>query len=513
MKSSEIVTLNGHDLTSHDLILVAREGAIVTIDELALTNVKRSQELIERKVAEGKIIYAVTTGFGANAGTVIKDSEEARELQNNLLRSHACGVGAFFPTDIVRAIMCIRLNTLLAGHSGIKIDTVTLLKDLLNAGIHPNIPSQGSVGSSGDLCPLSHMALVLIGEGDVEYRGQQMSATEALSKANLHPVHLGHKEGIALNNGTSAMTAIGCLAVYDAQHLFKLAALTASLSFEALCARSAAFDEKIHRVRKHTGQQEVASLIRSFIKDSTFIDADPAQVPGKKAVPQDAYSVRCTPQVLGASFTALQHVSDIIANELNAVVDNPIIFPDEDQILSGGNFHGEPVAQAMDYLKICSCEVANISERRTAKLLDPSTNDGLPAFLVEKAGLNSGFMIPQYVSAALVSENKVLAHPASVDSIPTSANTEDHVSMGTIAARQAREILDNVKKVLAIEMLTACQAIDLRKKTFTAGKLGSGTARLYEAIRKHVSFLEKDRILYLDIKAILDNFADYYSLM
>lgn len=569
------VVLNGQKLTISEVISVAYHYHHVEIDKNALKAVRKSRNYVEQLVQNQEVVYGITTGFGSNASKVITDYEEARLMQRNLLLSHACGVGKPFETPIVRAIMLIRLNTLLAGFSGAREETITLLKDLINEKIHPIIPSQGSVGASGDLCPLSHMALVLIGEGLADVDGEIVSGAKALKNRKLEKIELQHKEGIALLNGTSVMTALGAIGVYEGEKLLDLCVLSSSMMFEALCARKQAFMERVHTVRKHKGQQDIAEKVRHNLVGSTYfgliaktvlanfpekllknlpkeennnlqqqiIDIQNGKIlkisedifrylpkeentpkwltwatilrfADKKITPQDAYSVRCTPQVMGASLAAIEHTKNAIENELNAVVDNPIIFVEDDLVLSAGNFHGQPVALPLDYLKLAFAEIGNLAERQINKLVDEATNDCLPAFLSEdESGIMSALMIPQYAAASLVSENKVLVHPASADSIPTCANQEDHVSMGTIGGRQALEILENVRKIVAILMLTATQAIDIRTKQLKKAKvptqMGKETKKLYDKIRKKVSFVDKDRFLYEDLKTLLDEWKDF----
>ena len=474
------VHLNGHSLTLDDVIKVARCGYKVDLDPAAKAFVKRGASAVEEWVKEGKIVYGITTGFGDLASVTIPP-EQSEILQENLLKSHASGVGEPFAEEVVRAIMLLRINTLIRGFSGITLETLSLLVDLLNNGIHPVIPSQGSVGASGDLCPLSHLALALLGLSDVFYRGQRMPAAEALEQACLKPVKLKPKEGLALNNGTAATTAIASLVLYDALNLSKTADIAGAMSLEALHGVPYAFDSRTHDLRPHFGQRSSASNIRRLIEGSEIVEA----FRGSRV--QDAYSLRCIPQVHGASRDALDFVRQKIDIEINSVTDNPLIFPADGEALSGGNFHAQPIALAMDFLGIAVAELACISERRVARLIDHKLS-GLPAFLMENSGVNSGFMIPQYVCAALVSENKVLAHPSSVDSIPTSANQEDHVSMGAYAARKGRTILSNAQKVIAIELLAAAQALDFSSPL----KPGKGVYGAYRLIRKKVPFLEED---------------------
>ena len=567
------ILLNGHQLSIEEVAAVALENHPVQISEEALQQVQASRIYIEAQIQAKNIIYGVSTGFGANAAKVIEDYDIARQLQRNLIISHACGVGEALPEKVVRAMMLIRLNTLLAGYSGARIETVKLLEALLNKQIHPYIPAQGSVGASGDLCPLAHMALALIGKGKVAYQGQYVPAEEALQKENLSAIELQHKEGIALLNGTTLMAALAALALKEAEQVLRLGVRASTLAFEALAARKQAFDERVHQVRRHEGQQQIAAWIRQDSQGSNLLGLSPADIlkaipqevyaaapphlqaqiqlicqgvpkkfsvelyrylpwegekapwqtwesmfrfADKKITPQDAYSVRCTPQVLGASLEALRHIRKVVENELNAVVDNPLIFVEDDVVLSAGNFHGQPLALVLDYLKLAVAEMGNLWERQINKLVDEHHNDLLPAFLTaDSSGLHSGLMIAQYVAAGLVSENKVLVHPASADSIPTSANQEDHVSMGSIAGRQALEILGNVKKVLAILLLTAAQALEIRvqqlQKINFEAQLGAGSMDLLAQVRSIVPHLSEDRLLQEDIQKLLDRMEGFYE--
>jgi len=427
--------------------------------------------------------------------------EQVELHQRNIVESHAVGVGDPFDTPTVRAIMLVRANTLASGYSGIRPGTLDLLVGMLNAGVHPVIPEKGSLGASGDLAPLAHMSLALIGEGEAEYQGAILPGGEALARAGLQPIALAAKEGLALTNGTSVMCAIGALQTYHAERLSQVADIAGCLSLEALHGTSLAFDERIHRLRPFPRQVDCATYLRALLDGSEFTrDDDPSHV-------QDAYTLRCIPQVHGAVRDAIAYARWAIDIELNAVTDNPLIFIDEVgaiNVLSGGNFHGEPLAIAMDYLGIALAELGNIAERRIMRLIDEASNtQTLPAFLTREGGLNSGFMIVQYTAAALATENKVLAHPASVDTIPTSANVEDHVSMGCTAALKLRDISANVERILALELMAAAQGIDFRKETVGEGaRLGRGTQPAYDLIRQQVPFIPRDTIMYGYIEAV-----------
>lgn len=449
----QVVQLDGNTLTLQTAYRVATRGVEeiqCSLTEPARTRVRESRARIEAQLKAGNTVYGVTTGFGKLSDVRIDDADVG-VLQVNLLRSHAVGVGEPFATDVVRAMLLLRANALAKGYSGIREETLNLLLACLNRGVHPVIPSKGSLGASGDLAPLAHMALVLIGEGQAEYEGCIMSGGDALAAAGLQPVTLAAKEGLALINGTQAMTAVGLLAYVEARRVGLAADMATCLTIEALSGILTAFDPALLATRPHVEQEEVAARIRGWLSDSKR-----TTVQGDLRV-QDAYSIRCIPQVHGASWQTLQYVEQRLTVEINSTTDNPIVLEDG-RVLSGGQFHGQPIAIAMDLLKIGSAEWANISERRTERLVNPQLS-GLRPFLANDPGLESGLMIAQYVAAALVSENKVLAHPASVDSIPSSANQEDHVSMGTIAARQARDIVHNAARVIAIEMICASQAI------------------------------------------------------
>ena len=483
-----MVTLNGTGLTLEQVVRVARAFEPACISDSAKAAIDRSRAIVEAKRKSGAVVYGVTTGFGKFAECRIADAD-TEELQRNLIVSHACGTGDPLPTDAVRAAMLLRLNALSSGFSGIRLSTLETLLAMLNLGVHPVIPEKGSLGASGDLVPLAHMVLPMIGEGKAEYKGETLSGAEAMRRAGLEPVRLLAKEGLALINGTQIMTAVGALAVYGAQKLVKTADIVAALTCEAQTCITGAFDERVHRLRAHPGQIACAENLRKLLSGSGLSKEN---VEGKV---QDAYSIRCIPQIHGASRDAVAYAAEAVTREINAVTDNPLIFPDEDDVLSGGNFHGQPMALAFDFLGIAIAEFADVSERRTERLVNPYLNNSLPAFLAPNGGLNSGFMIAQYAAAALVSENKILAHPASVDSIPSSANQEDHVSMGTIAARKAAEILENAERVLAIELFAAGQALSM----IGAERLAPATRAVFDALRKEVPFVEKDVVMYEQI--------------
>lgn len=481
-----IIELNGTDLTLEDIINVAYKGYKVALTDDAKEKVEKSREIVDNIVNNNKVVYGITTGFGKFSDVVIS-GEECKTLQRNLIISHSCGTGEKFPKEIVRAIMLLRANALSKGYSGIRLSTLETLIDMLNKEVHPIIPEKGSLGASGDLAPLSHMVLPMIGEGEAEFKGNIVSGKEAMEKAGIPLVELVAKEGLALINGTQVMTAVGAIAVYNSINLLKLSDIAAAMTLEALRGIRNAFDPRVHEVRPHKGQIQTAKNMLALIEDSSSITNQ-----GEMRT-QDAYTLRCVPQVHGASKDAINYVKEKVEIEINSATDNPIVFENGD-VISGGNFHGQPMALSFDFLGIAVAELANISERRLERLVNFQLND-LPPFLVKNGGVNSGFMITQYAAAALVSENKVLAHPASVDSIPSSANQEDHVSMGTIAARKSIDILNNARRVLATELMAACQAIDFRDRI----KLGKGTSEVYKVIREKVSFIEEDKIMYKEL--------------
>ncbi len=482
-KTAGPLVINGDKISLKDVAEVAREYRTVTIDQHALERVAESREMLEKLVEEEAVVYGITTGFGHCCDITIS-RDDAVELQKNLVASHAAAVGEPLPEEVVRAIILLRLNALAMGYSGVRPAVVEQLADILNRGVVPVIPEQGSLGASGDLAPLSHLALVLTGQGEALYRGRKMTGAEALAAAGIEPLTLVEKEGLALINGTQVMTAIGSLAFYDSINMFKAALITAALSLEAQLAVPDAFDPLLASVRPYRGHEYTAAAIRRLLAGSGLIASDRCKV-------QDAYSLRCIPQVHGATADALEYVEGVLEVEINSVNDNPLLFPEQNRVISGGNFHGQPVAQAMDFLAMVVAELGNIAERRIERLVNPALS-GLPPFLAKDSGLNSGFMIPQYTAASLVSENKGICHPAGVDSIPSSANQEDHVSMGTTAARKARRVVENVCRVIGIELITAAQAVDFQG----AESLGRGTAVAYKLLREEVDFLEKDTVLY-----------------
>ncbi|MBI3750048.1 MAG: histidine ammonia-lyase [Chloroflexi bacterium] len=506
-----IVTLTGSDLTVEAVEAVARRGASATLDPAARARMERSRRVVDELVAAGEVVYGVTTGFGALADRTIAPADAAR-LQENLLVSHAAGVGESLPREVVRAMLLLRANTLALGYSGVRPVVVERLLDFLDRGIHPVVPSQGSVGASGDLAPLAHLALPVIGHGHAELGGHVMPGLLALREAGLEPLGLGAKEGLALLNGTQLMTALGALLVADADRLLASASVSAAMSVEALLGTDVAFSAALQAARPHPGQVRVASELRALLRESGLQRAHH----GSAHKVQDPYSLRCAPQVHGAVRDAIDHLRRVLAIEMNAATDNPLVFPDGGvadasaratgggRVLSGGNFHGEPVALALDFAKLGLAELGSIAERRIALLLDPNLNGGLPAFLSSNSGLETGLMLLQYTAAALVSENKVLAHPASVDSIPTSANQEDHVSMGPIAGRHARTVLQAVERIVALELLCAARALDLRlaEPAFAGARAGTGVAEAHARVRAVARSWDADREPGPDIEAV-----------
>lgn len=484
-----IVFIDGSNLDLDVFKKVIYKGYKVKLKESAKEKVLKSRAVVDGIVEREEVVYGITTGFGEFSNVRIS-KKDTKQLQKNLIISHAIGTGDIFPANIARGVMLLRANALAKGYSGIRLSTLQHLIDILNSDVSPVIPEQGSVGSSGDLAPLAHMVLTMIGVGDSYYKLNRMPADQALEKAGLKPVELDAKEGLALINGTQVMSSVGMDTLLKTEYILKTADIVGTLSLDSLLGTDKAFKKKLHELRPHRGQIESARNIYNLLKGSGLRESHTAC-----SKVQDAYSLRCMPVVHGASRNAFYHIKDVLLTEVNSVTDNPVIFQDE--VISGGNFHGQPVALVMDYLGIALSEIGNISERRTERLVNPALSNGLPGFLVEKGGLNSGFMIAQYTQASLVSENKVLAHPASVDSIPTSANKEDHVSMGTIGARKASKILEHTAGVLAVELIAACQACQLRKL-----KTSEPLQKLIEEVRKDIPFLEKDTFLYNEFQNI-----------
>ncbi|UCC53563.1 MAG: histidine ammonia-lyase [Anaerolineaceae bacterium] len=486
------LTISGQGLKVDDVVAVAH-GRPVTLDPAALPAIERSQAAVERLVDEGRIAYGITTGFGRFKDKLISP-DQARQLQVNLVRSHAVGVGPALDEPYVRAMMLVRVNTLAKGYSGVHPDIIQLLLDMLNKGVHPHIPAQGSLGASGDLAPLAHMALVLIGEGQATYQGALLDGRTALARAGLSPFLLESKDGLAILNGTGQMVGMGALLVRRGINLVLTADIAACLSLEALYGTGRAYDARVLALRPHPRQIDCAAFLRRLIAGSELLRSDDS------TYVQDPYTLRCVPQVHGAVRDAIAYAEWVINIELNSVNDNPILFVDEESgfidVVSAGNFHGEPIALAMDYMKLAVTDLGNMSERRVSRLVDADSNGGvLPMFLTAQGGLESGFMMAQYTAAALASENKVLAHPASADSIPSSANVEDHVSMGATAVRHMARVLDHVETIVAIELMTAAQGIDFRRREMGVDKLGAGTGVAYNLLRQHVPFLEQDSVL------------------
>ncbi len=489
--------LVGAPLALSDLVDVARARRRVAFSEQARARVVASRAAIDRIVAEGDrgpAVYGVNTGFGALAETRIPEAS-IRDLQRNLVRSHACGIGPDLSVAQVRAMMLLRAQVVALGYSGVRAEVVDLLVGMLNAGVTPRVPSQGSVGASGDLAPLAHLALALIGEGEVMVGGGHAPSGEALAEAGLVPLELEAKEGLALINGTQYMTALGALALHDAAQLAKAADVAGAISLEALMGTKTPFDDRLMVVRPHPGQAACAKNLRALLADSELMESHRGC--GKV---QDPYSLRCMPQVHGASRDALAWATEVVTREINSVTDNPTVLLGDGgaELLSGGNFHGQPVALALDLAAIAVAELANISERRVEQLVNPALSSGLTPFLAPGSGLNSGFMIAQVASASVVSENKVLCHPASVDSIPSSAGREDHVSMGSIGAKKLVQVIDNVESSLAIEIMTASQGIDQRAPLRPA----VGVRVAHGVVRSRVPTLTEDRPLYKDIAEV-----------
>lgn len=476
------VQLDGQSLTLTLIDQLLSEHSSICLSDHAAARVRQAREIIEHIIHSGKTVYGVNTGFGKFSDVRIT-LDQIDKLQENIIRSHASGVGKPFPDTTVELILLLKINGLAKGYSGVRQEVIDTLLAMYNKKVLPVIPEKGSVGASGDLAPLAHLALVMIGEGRARYQGLEMSGGDAMMRAAIPIIQLKSKEGLAILNGTQVMTAIACENVLRALNLIELADILGALTTEVLFCTDTAFDERIQRVRNQEGQITSAENLRGLLEGSPMVEAH-----RNCSNVQDAYSVRCMPQVHGASRDAVQYVRQIVEREINAATDNPLIFTEQGDVLSGGNFHGQPIALAMDFLSIAMSELGNISERRVAWMMDTHINGELPAFLAKDGGLNSGYMIAQYTAAALASENKTLCHPACVDSIPTSANKEDHVSMGTIGARKCASVIENVETIFSIEYLCACQAADFRKPLLLAPR----TRRAYELLRQQVSFLEHD---------------------
>ncbi len=493
--TSEIVSVDPNtSLTIEQVVHVARFLAKVELTTEAIEKISTSRKYLEAKIKDGQVMYGINTGFGALASVSI-NSEELSHLQKNIIRSHAAGVGSYLNQETTRAMMFLLVCSLSRGFSGVSVELVNVLVNFLNFNITPCVPEKGSLGASGDLAMLSHIALCLLGEGEAMYEGKIVSAEVAIAEAGIERLTPKAKEGLALINGTHLMAAIGTLLAYDTKRLLKHADIAAALSGDVMNSTISHTNPLLHEVRPHQGQKNSAANIRRLLVGSELLKSHE-----ECNKVQDAYSIRCAPQVHGASYDTLRHFEKIMEIEINSVTDNPLIFSQDNVVLSGGNFHGQPIALAADFLGIAIAEIANISERRVARLVDNSLSGGLPHFLVAKSGLNSGLMIAQYTAAALVSENKVLAHPASVDSITSSANQEDHVSMGAHAMRKCRTILDNLFHVLGIELLCGAQALDFKRPLKTSKVLEIA----YSVIRNRVPFIDQDRYVAKEINNLVE---------
>ncbi len=481
-------TLTPGQLTYTDLHLLLQEDTQLTLNPACFADIDASAQVVNHIIAANKTVYGINTGFGALANTRIQSLDLAL-LQRSLVLSHAAGTGELLSDDIVRLILALKINSLARGYSGVRREIIDALLTLFNAGVYPCIPAQGSVGASGDLAPLAHLAAVLLGEGSARYHGKIISAQQALQQIQLTPLQLAPKEGLALLNGTQVSTALALVGLFAAENVFSTALITGALSLDAVRGDVTPFDMRIHQVRGHQAQIRTAEILRELLAGSQISKNRP-----KDARVQDPYSLRCQPQVMGACLAQIYYVRDILVTEANAVSDNPLVFASDDEIISGGNFHAEPVALAADALAVSIAEIGALSERRIALLIDPHFS-GLPAFLVNNSGVNSGFMVAQVAAAGLASENKSLAHPASIDSIPTSANQEDHVSMATFAARRLLPMADNVAGIVAIELLAACQGLDFLRPLQTSHRLEA----VHQLLRGHVAFYDKDRYFAPDI--------------
>jgi len=488
-----MLELNGQKLSLAQVVDIAGGEGHVSLSAAARKRVEQSRRVVEKIVAEGRTVYGVNTGFGKLSDVRIEPSQ-LRELQLNLVRSHSCGLGASLSEAEVRAMLLLRANVLAQGYSGCRPVLIEALLRLLESGVTPVIPEKGSVGASGDLAPLAHLALTVIGEGEAFYRGERMASAKALQRANIEPLQLEVKEGIALLNGTQAMVAVGGLALYRAERVARLADVAGAMTLEALRGTPVAFDERIHAARPHTGQIEVAAHLRELLRDSqirqSHLENDPRV--------QDAYSVRCMPQVHGAVRGALSHAREIVETETGSATDNPLVFAETGEVFSGGNFHGAPLALSFDYAAIAMTDLMSITERRIDRLVNPDSNEGLPPFLSARPGVGSGFMMMQIVAASLLNEAKVLAHPASIDNVPTDGGKEDHVSMGMTGATKLRSVVDNAELITAIELITAAEGLEYRAPL----QPGRGVRQAYEIVRKHVPRLTSDRAMSGEIQTI-----------
>jgi histidine ammonia-lyase len=495
-----MIQLDGRPLTLQQIVDVANDKEQVSLSNEARARIDDARRVVENIVSEGRTVYGVNTGFGKLSDVCIEKSD-LRQLQLNLVRSHSCGLGNPLSEAEARAMLLLRANVLAAGFSGARPIVIETLIQMLESGVTPVIPEKGSVGASGDLAPLAHLALAAIGEGEVFYEGSRVSSAAALERAKIAPLQLEVKEGLALLNGTQAMGAVGALALYRGQRLARVADIAGAMTLEALRGTPVAFDERIHAVRPHRGQQEVATHLRELLRDSeirkSHLENDPRV--------QDAYSLRCMPQVHGAIRDALNHAQHAVEIESGSATDNPLVFADTGEVLSGGNFHGAPLALAFDYAAIALTDLISITERRIDRLVNPDSNEDLPPFLTQHPGISSGFMMLQVTAAALLNEAKVLAHPASIDNVPTDGGKEDHVSMGMTAATKLRSIVELAELATAIELITAAQGLDFRAPLVP----GRGVKVAYDVVRSHVTQTSTDRSMSADIekivKAIRDN--------
>jgi len=488
-----MLELDGQRLSLAQVVAVARGQEEVTLARSSQTRVAESRKIVEAIISEGRTVYGINTGFGKLSDVRIEPSQ-LRELQLNLVRSHSCGLGTPLSIEEARAMLLLRANVLALGFSGCRVEVIDNLIAMLNSGVTPVIPEKGSVGASGDLAPLAHLALTSIGEGEAFYRNQRMSSADALQQASIEPLRLEAKEGIALLNGTQAMAAVGALALYRAERVARLADVAGAMALEALKGTPVAFDERIHVARPHVGQVQVAAHLRVLLRDSQIRESHVENDPRV----QDAYSLRCMPQVHGTVRGALAHAREIVEIETGSATDNPLVFAETGDVFSGGNFHGAPLALAFDYSAIAMTDLISISERRIDRLVNPDSNEDLPAFLTSQAGAASGFMMLQIVAVSLLNEAKVLAHPASIDNVPTDGGKEDHVSMGMTAAIKLRTIVEIAEMITAIELITAAEGLEYRAPL----QPGHGVKQAYEIIRRHVSRLTSDRAMSGEIEAL-----------